>query len=137
MPIGMVLLFFTKHRNGSWKSGKKIDSLKDKVTFYLFGPFMLYLYLILHTYIIAPRIYTAIFGTEVTAMQKVSAKDKNYGRHKICDYSMKLENYKAFALETCITQSAYFSAPEIGDTVEVKILKSPAGSIIQSIKIPN
>lgn len=135
ITVGMVVFSFIKHRNGSWKSAKKIDSLKDKIIFYLFAPLALYFYLILHTYIVAPRIYTSIFGAEVTVMEKVRTKDKNYGRHKIFDYSIELESYKALALEICITQRIYFSALDIGDTVQVNIIKSPVGSIIQSVSI--
>lgn len=137
ITIGALLLFFAKFKNGSWKSEKKINGLKDKLIMYVLAPLTFYSYTLLNIYIIAPRVYTAIFGTELTVAEKVRSKNEGHGRHNICDYHLNFENHRAFALETCISRKAYFSTLNSGDIVVLKVIESPAGSIIQSVSMPN
>jgi len=137
ITIGAFLLFFAKFKNGSWKSEKKINGFKDKLIIYLLAPLAFYFYTPLHIYIIAPRVYTAIFGTELTVAEKVRSKNEGHGRHKICDYHLNLENHRTFALATCISRKVYFSTLDSGDIVILKNLESPAGSIIQAVSVPN
>ena len=129
-------IFYSKFKSGSWVLAKRAESRKEKWVLWLL-PLVFYLYALLHVYIVIPRIYTSVFGTEMVVSETIKAKEKEYGRYRTCDYQIKTENHQAFGLHLCISREQYNSMPDRGGIAILRITKSPAGTLIESVSLPN
>ncbi|GLX13136.1 hypothetical protein Pstr01_13750 [Pseudomonas straminea] len=128
-------IFYSKFKSGSWVLAKRPESRKEKWVLWLL-PLVFYLYALLHVYIVIPRIYTSLFGTEMVISEAIKARETEYGRYRTCDYQIKTENHQAFGLHLCISREQYNSMPDRGGIAILRIIKSPAGTLIESVSLP-
>lgn len=129
-------IFYCKFKSGSWVLAKRAESRKENWVLWLL-PLVFYLYALLHVYIVIPRIYTSLFGTQMLITEAIKAGEKEYGRYRTCDYQIKTEKHQAFGLHLCISREQYNSLPDRGGVAILRIIRSPAGTLIESMTLPN
>jgi hypothetical protein len=138
LSAGVFSLFFIKFRSGSWRPAGKLDNtLKNKFLLFLLLPLAFYFYAFLHLYLIAPRIYTALFGSEQVVTDAIEARHHGYGKYKTCDYRIETEHFQALGLQLCVSRTFYHSLPDKGGVAILSITQSPAGTIVRSVAKPD
>ena len=134
LSAGVFSLFFIKFSSGAWRPAGKLDNtLKNKLLLLLLLPLAFYFYAFLHLYLIAPRIYTALFGSELIVTDAIEAKRLGHGKYKTCNYQIDTEHFQALGLNLCVSRTFYHSLPDEGGVAILRITQSPAGAIVRSV----
>lgn len=138
LSAGVFILYFIKFKNGSWRPAAKLDNtLKNKLLLFILLPLAFYFYTFLHVYLLAPRIYTALFGSELIVTDAIKAKRHGYGKYKVCDYWIETEHFQGLGLRLCVNRAFFHWLPDEGGVAILRITKSPAGAIVRSVVKPD
>lgn len=132
--LALVIFVAKSLNNKKWKTTKEFSSygLIKKTTVYLTLPIFIFFTIWLNFYYLAPRIITSYTGEESYRLDTATAQ-KNYGRHKICDFSIKLHTTKSFLFKFCTNAIFYAQSPKENFQVKIHTKESPLGLIVTRV----
>lgn len=127
--IGLIVFMY---RNGSWVLGKPNAGATKKAILFTFLSLTYYLLILLNTILVIPRIYTSVAGTKITATEAITRKFIDSG--KACDFAIETKNYRGLGFHLCISPTLFNVLPSHGGDIQLDIMKSSLGSIVQVSK---
>ncbi len=137
LSISLTLVIFIAKglKNKTWKSAKEFYSYSPikKIIAYLALPIFLFLAVWLNFYYLAPRAITSYTGEESSRIDTATAQ-KNHGRRKICNFSIRLHTTESFLFKICANPVFYAHSPRESFQVKIHTKESNLGLIVTDIE---
>jgi len=120
--------------NKKWKPEKEYSTYSPikKIITHLVLPIFLFFSIWLNFYYLAPRAITTFTGEESFRLDTAIAQ-KNHGRRKVCEFSIKLHTTKSLLLKVCTNSVFYARSPREEFQVKIHTKESPLGIIITGV----
>ena len=138
ISLGLALslvAFVTKGlKNETWIPAKGFSDYSPikKATTYLALPLSLFFATWLNLYYLVPRAITSFAGEESFKLDSARAQ-KNLGRRKVCNFSIKLRTTESFLFKICTNSVFYEHSPKENFQVKIHTKESFFGFIVTSV----
>jgi hypothetical protein len=136
LGITLFLITFVAKglKNKTWIPAKGFSTYGPikKATTFLALPLSLFFSTWLNLYYLAPRIITSFAGEESFKLDTASAQ-KNHGRRKVCDFSIKLRATESFLFKICTNSIFYAHSPKEEFQVKMHTKESFLGLIVTGV----
>ena len=121
-------------KNKTWIPAKEIsiNGPIKKATTYLGLPLFLFFATWLNLYYLAPRAITSLVGEESFKLDTANAQ-KNHGRRKACDFSIKFRATESFLFKFCTNSVFYARSPKEDFQVIIHTKESLLGLIATGV----
>ncbi len=121
-------------KNKTWIPAKGLSNYGPikKATTYLALPLSLFFATWLNLYYLAPRAITSFTGEESFKLDSARAQ-KNLGRRKVCDFSIRLRTTESFLFKACTNSVFYEHSPKENFQVKIHTKESFFGFIVTGV----
>lgn len=134
--VSLALVIFVARglKNKTWEVSKSFSSYGcvRKTAAYIAVPIFIFLMLWLNFYYVVPRAVTSFAGEEGYKLDTAIVQ-KNYGSHRVCEYSIKFHATKSFIFKFCTNAVFYARSSKEPFQVKVHTKESSLGLIVTRV----